>query len=192
MSGYTPVFKSVFTGSLYGKFPDLPLWLVILAMADKNGEVDAHPAYISGASGIPVDQVEACITRFCEPDPHSRTQDDDGRRLIPMEGRGFGWIIVNHAAYREKARLMAKSAREVEEGKNAARMKDRRGPPGTAADPLSNANANSNAEGLRFSSSQSLPSILSEGVRGNGTVNKRAIRKAAVANIAAEVAKGMA
>ena len=45
---------------------------------------------------------------------------------------------------------------------------------------------------LRSSSSHSLTSVPSEGVRGNGTVDKKAIRKAAVANLAATVAEGMA
>lgn len=180
MSGYTPVFGSVFKGSLCGKFPDLPLWLVILAMADRNGEVDAHPSYISSVSGIPVDAVADCIARFCEPDEHSRTPDHDGRRLIPIEGRGFGWRIVNHGLYREKARLMAKNAREVEEGKNAKRMQDRRGPPPTAADPLSNANANSDSKQLRSSSEVALATSSSE--RAPRTLSKSAENKRRLAD----------
>lgn len=181
MTGYTPVFRSVFTGSLCGKFPDLPLWLVLLAMADKNGEVDAHPSYIATVSGIALELVTDALARFCEPDPSSRTPDCDGRRLEPLDGRGFGWRIVNHGKYREKARLEAKSAREVAEGLNAKRMQDRRRPPETAGDPLSNANANADSKTLRFSSSESLTTSQSGGVqRGNRTMSKAEERRSAL------------
>lgn len=121
--GYTPVFSSIFTGTLFGKYPDLPLWLVLLAMADRHGVIDAHPSYISAASGIHQDDVEDCIRRFCEPDPASRTPDDDGRRLIPLEGRGFGWRIVNHGKYREKARKQAWDAERTASGRDAERKR---------------------------------------------------------------------
>lgn len=154
MSGYTPVFGSVFQGSLCGKFPDLPLWLVLLALSNSRGEIDCHPSYIATISGIPEDQVAACIARFCEPDPSSRTPDEDGRRLLPIEGRGFGWLIVNHRKYREKARLAAKNAREVEAGKNQERLQYRRSGDATAADRRrppqtdpSNSNTNTDKKG---------------------------------------------
>lgn len=134
MSGYTPVFRSIFQGTLCGKYPDLPVWLVLLALADRHGEIDAHPSYISTVSGLPQQDIEAAIRRFCQPDDASRTSDEDGRRLVPIPGRGFGWTIVNHGKYREKARLAAKSEREVETGINAERMAYRRRPPETAGD----------------------------------------------------------
>jgi hypothetical protein len=121
--GYTPVFSSIFTGTLFGKYPDLPLWLVLLAMADKNGVIDAHPSYISAACGIDQADVAACIERFCLPDPASRTPDDDGRRLVPLEGRGFGWRIVNHGKYREKARKAMHQIEATASGRDAERKR---------------------------------------------------------------------
>lgn len=145
MAGYTPVFSSVFTGTLCGKYPDTAAWLFLLALADKNGVVDMTPQYISSVTGMPVTELLACIGRFMEPDPHSRSKAEEGRRLLPVEsGRDWGWKIVNFDHYREKARLQAKAAREVESGENKSRMNDRRRPPSTAADPLSNANTYTN------------------------------------------------
>jgi hypothetical protein len=148
--GYTPVFRSIFTGTLFGKYPDLPLWLVLLAMADKNGVVDAHPSYISAACGIHQDEVEDCIRRFCLPDPQSRTPDDDGRRLQPLDGRGFGWRIVNHGKYREKARKAAYDADRTESGADAARKRAARAVP-TRPDasrrvPLSDSDADTDSD----------------------------------------------
>jgi hypothetical protein len=133
VAGYTPIFDSVFQGSLCGKYPDLPVWLVLLALQQRGGLIDAHPSYIATISGIPQADIEAAIARFCQPDPSSRTPDHDGRRLEPIPDAGFGWRVLNHRKYQEKARLEAKNAREVAEGKNAERMKHR-APPQTAAD----------------------------------------------------------
>jgi hypothetical protein len=145
--GYTPIFDSVFQGSLCGKWPDIGIWALMLAMQDKNGEIDAHPTYISTVTGCPVGEVEECIARFCQPDPSSRTPDQDGRRLIPIPGRGFGWTVVNHRKYREKARKASFDAARSADGRNAERMRERadpRSPAPTRADPPSDSNADSN------------------------------------------------
>lgn len=148
MSGYTPVFDTVFQGSLCGRYPDTAAWLFLLALADKNGVVDMTPQYISSVTGMPVTELLGCIERFLEPDPYSRSSASQGRRLELIDpDRQWGWRIVNHGKYREKARLQSKNAREVAEGKNKARMKDRRRPPETAPDPPSNANANAGPPG---------------------------------------------
>jgi hypothetical protein len=147
VAGYTPIFDSVFQGSLCGKWPDIGIWALMLAMQDKNGEIDAHPSYIAMVTGCPVEQVEQCIRRFCEPDPSSRTPDEDGRRLIPIPGRGFGWTVVNHRKYREKARKSSFDAARVADGRNAERMKTRadpRSPAQTRRDPPSDSDANTN------------------------------------------------
>lgn len=157
MTGYVPLFDSLTRGTLCGRWPDIGLWPIVLSLSDKHGIVDVTPTYIAGVTGLSIEDVAACMKRFCEPDPYSRSSDEDGRRLSLLDPshREWGWRIVNHGMYREKARLMAKAAREVETGQNKSRM-DRRSPPLTAAhrpvppdtasDPLSNANADSNEE----------------------------------------------
>jgi hypothetical protein len=156
MSGYTPVFDTVFQGTLCGKYPDLPVWLVLLALQQRGGIIDAHPSYIATISGLPQADIEAAIKRFCEPDPASRTADFDGRRLEPIEGAGFGWRVLNHRKYQEKARKQAFDSQRVADGRNAERMTERREtradptrPAQTRADPPSYSNSNSNKEKTR-------------------------------------------
>jgi hypothetical protein len=133
--GYTPVFGSVFTGSLCGQYPDTAAWLYLLALADRNGHVDVTPEYISAITGMPVQMLVESINRFLQPDPKSRNPADDGRRLVRLDPqRPWGWRIVNHAAYRERARLMGKAAAEVASGENRRRLKGRRRTPVTAGD----------------------------------------------------------
>lgn len=185
MSGYTPVFGSIFQGTLCGKYPDTAAWLFLLALADKNGEVDMTAQFISAVTGMPVDDLTACIERFMQPDPCSRSAAEEGRRLVLIDqSRPWGWRIVNHGYYREKARLAAKNAREVEEGRNAERMRDRRSPPETAADPLSNANANADyGEQLRSPSVGDLSPSESE--RAPRTAKKADENRRKVAALAA-------
>lgn len=180
MAGYTPIFDSVFRGSLCGKYPDLPVWLVLLAMMERGGIVDAHPAHIARMSGIPQQDIEEAIGRFCEPDPESRTPDFDGRRLQPLEGRGFGWRVLNHDKYREKARKRDYDEHRTVSGADASRKaasrqsarvephctEEPRGPPrcpDVSRDvPLSDSDANT-------SSSISLRSIEGAGARATPT-----------------------
>jgi len=145
----------VFTGSLCGQYPDTAAWLFLLALADKNGEVDMTAQYIATVTGMPLADLAGCIQRFLDVDPQSRSQESQGRRLELIDpSRPWGWRLVNFNHYREKARLTAKSAREVESGRNAERLRHRAGgPPDTAADrrspPLtdpSNANANTDTD----------------------------------------------
>lgn len=146
--GYTPLFDSLTRGTLCGRWPDIGLWPIVLSLADKNGVVDVTAGFLAGVTGLALDDVEACMKRFCEPDPYSRSQDLNGARLQLLDAhRPWGWQVINHGKYREKARLQAKSEREITDGKNAARMLDRRGPPKTAADPLSNSNIGLREEG---------------------------------------------
>lgn len=145
--GYTPVFDSVFQGSLCGHYPETAAWLFLLALADKNGHVDSSPHYISAITGMPVEDLEACIAKFCGPDDKSRTTDNDGRRLELIDpARPWGWKILNHSKYREKARKAAYDAARVEDGRNAERMRNRRRPDATRADPPSDADADTNAD----------------------------------------------
>jgi hypothetical protein len=146
MSGYTPLFGSLTTGTLCGRWPDIGLWPIVLSMCDKHGVVDVTPQYIASVTGLSLEEVIACMQRFCIPDPYSRSDAAAGARLVLLdEHRDWGWSVVNHGTYRERARLAAKSAREVENGSNSERLAQtashRRSPPLTAAERPSNANA---------------------------------------------------
>lgn len=125
--GYVPLFDHLTTGTLHGKWPDIGLWPVVLSMADRFGEIDVTPAYIAGVTGLPVDEVAACMERFCEPDPYSRTSDHEGRRLELIDNnRKWGWRVLNHSKYREKARLLSKNAQQTASGMDAERKRKER------------------------------------------------------------------
>jgi hypothetical protein len=119
VSGYTPIFDSLTRGTLCGKWPDIGLWGVLLSMADFRGEIDATHQYIATVTGLPVSEVMACLRRFCEPDPGSRSRVAEGARLMLIDpARDWGWKVINIQAYRDKASGM----NQVADGRNAEKV----------------------------------------------------------------------
>ena len=96
----------------------------MLAIADKNGEIQASVPGLARLAAVPLDDCRAAITKFLSPDLDSRTKDDQGRRIEEIDG---GWALLNFRKYREmaskeesqaseasrKARYRAKVARNV-------------------------------------------------------------------------------
>lgn len=151
MSGYTPMFDSLYQGSLCGQWPALAVFCTILPLADKNGEIDYSFTYLATVTGWPEDLLRKGIEQLEQPDHHSRSPDDDGRRLVKIRpNTEWGWRVVNHSKYREKARLVAQNAAQVSDGRNAEKCRRYREKkarhPATPGDTLSNANANTNIE----------------------------------------------
>jgi len=85
----------------------------MLAISDKNGEVQGSVPGLARLAGVSVDLCRAAIGKFLGPDPDSRTKDDEGRRI---EEIGGGWHLLNHAKYR------AMASEEEERIKNAERQ----------------------------------------------------------------------
>jgi hypothetical protein len=148
VSGYTPVFDTVYDGTLCGKWPTLPVWLSILPMADKNGLIEMTYQAISARTGWPLELLKQGIAELMAPDPESRTAECEGRRLeLIDEHRNWGWRVINHGQYRNKARKAAFDADRTASGADAARKRasrdasrhvptspdtSRRGPPSDA------------------------------------------------------------
>jgi hypothetical protein len=126
--GWAPLFPSLTTGTLCGRWPDIGLWPIVLSLKDRNGIVDVTPDYLSRVTGLEIEAVVACMARFCEPDPYSRSGAEEGRRLVLIdpERRNWGWRVVNSGLYRERARLQAKDEARTESGADAQRKREKR------------------------------------------------------------------
>jgi len=117
------VFRSLWEGSLCGKPDDQLVFVFMLASADADGVVDVVPSIISHQTGLAMERVAGAIARLMEPDPESRTTDHEGRRLLAVGERSWGWKIVNYKKYRAM-----RDDRERREQNNRAQAK-RRGQP---------------------------------------------------------------
>jgi hypothetical protein len=157
--GYTPLFSSLLDGTLYGKWPVNGLWGLLLSQCDRHGHIDMVPELLAAKIGMPQEMLLKCIAELMAPDPGSRTQDMEGRRLELIDpNRNWGWRIVNHAKYNQKARQRNKDARRTESGKDAERKRElrasRKGVP--PASPLSHPSSHLISTHTHLNSTQNL------------------------------------
>lgn len=98
---YTKLFNSIVTSTIWTEDDRTRIvWITMLAIADKNGEVQGSIPGLARIAGVPVDDCRAAIRKFLSPDPDSRTKDDEGRRIEEIDG---GWHLLNFRKYREMA-----------------------------------------------------------------------------------------
>jgi hypothetical protein len=97
---YAKVFRTLWTGSLVAKPDEQLVFVFLLANSDADGQVDVHPEVISALTGIGLDRTRAALSFLEAIDPHSRSPEEDGLRIVPLDDRGWGWQVVNHATYR--------------------------------------------------------------------------------------------
>jgi hypothetical protein len=100
-TGYTKLFSSIITSTVWSEpHATRIVWVTMLAMADKNGEVIATVPGLARMASVTLHECEAALACFLSPDPYSRTPDEEGRRVEAIDG---GWAIINHAKYRALA-----------------------------------------------------------------------------------------
>ena len=98
---YTKLFNSIVTSTIWSEDDKTRIvWITMLALADKNGEVQGSIPGLARIAGVPIDDCRASICKFLSPDPDSRTKDDEGKRIEEIDG---GWVLLNHSKYRGMA-----------------------------------------------------------------------------------------
>jgi hypothetical protein len=98
---FAKIFGQIFDSSIADNYQTRHVFMDLLVLADSDGVVDMTVGAISRRTGVPLEQVQAALAELCAPDASSRTPDDDGRRLLPIDPvRSWGWQIVNYAHYR--------------------------------------------------------------------------------------------
>jgi len=101
MAGYTKLFSSILDSTVWDLDAETRIvWITMLAMADRDGLVEASLPGLARRAGIPIAATEQALAVFQSPDKYSRTPDNEGRRVEPADG---GWLLLNYAKYREKA-----------------------------------------------------------------------------------------
>jgi len=112
---YTKLHASILDSTVWDTALHVKVvWITMLAMADRDGTVEASIPGLAKRAGVERGQCEQALALFLAPDPDSRTQEHEGRRIVEIDG---GWALLNHAKYRHKA-----SAEDAAE-KNRARQK---------------------------------------------------------------------
>ena len=101
MGGYTKLFSSIVHSTVW-RAPDHVrlVWITMLALADRDGCVEASVPGLSDAARVTLAQCEEALGVLLAPDKYSRTPDYEGRRIEAISG---GWELLNYQAYRERS-----------------------------------------------------------------------------------------
>ena len=82
MPGYGKHFESMYTGTMFGSGSDVfAVWGYVISHCRK-GEVELNQKVLAATIGMSVQEAEDAVAFLCEPDPNSRSQLDEGRRLV--------------------------------------------------------------------------------------------------------------
>jgi hypothetical protein len=97
---YGKIYAQMFTGSMYGIGPvPIAVWAYVLANTRADHRVELNPRPLADAIGnTTAGEVQEAIDVLSSPDPGSRSQDHDGRRLI-QEGQ-YMYFVPSHERYR--------------------------------------------------------------------------------------------
>lgn len=102
MSGFTKLFGDILYSSIWQEADATRLvWVTLLAMADREGVVRAALPGIAHAARVSPEATAEAMEKFQSPDPQSRSQDYEGRRVERVDG---GWRLLNYEKYRGKMR----------------------------------------------------------------------------------------
>jgi len=74
------------------------LWVTMLAISNRDGYVAASLPGLARDARLTIEQTEVCLAKLMAPDTHSRTPDQEGRRIEKVDG---GWRIINFKKYLE-------------------------------------------------------------------------------------------
>ena len=99
---YAKIFKSLFKGTLIGQTIPQHVFMYLLAHSNREGFVKEPMLTIATETGISPADVDAALKLLESPDLESTTPDEEGRRIVAIEGRRvLGWLIVNYEKYRK-------------------------------------------------------------------------------------------
>jgi len=100
MVGYTKLFSSLVYSTIWREPDHVRLvWITMLCMADKNGNVEASIPGLADLARVDLEDCKDALTRLSSPDEYSRSQDFEGKRIEVADG---GWLLLNYKKYRGK------------------------------------------------------------------------------------------
>lgn len=134
---YGKIFSSIYDGTLGENWQALITFQQMIVLCDADGHIDMTASALSRRTGIPIEHIQTGIEILEAPDPFSRTEGDEGKRIVRIDAhKPWGWKIVNHEKYkalqdadtvraqtRERVRkCKEKKKQEVTQGNGEKRM----------------------------------------------------------------------
>lgn len=114
---YVKLFNQILDSSLAENRRLRHFFTDLLLCADADGNILMTNSAIAHRIRCDAEEVEWGLKELMKDDKMSGTPDYKGKRIVPLDGHGYGWQIVNFRMYRD-----LKSARELRE-RTAARVR---------------------------------------------------------------------
>jgi hypothetical protein len=109
-NNFVKLYGSITESTVWGEcMATRIVWITMLAASDENGKISASVPGLAHLARVSIEEVESALACFMSPDPYSRTKDHEGRRIAEVDG---GWLLLNHAKYRERRGPRADYMRE--------------------------------------------------------------------------------
>jgi len=145
MDGYTPLFSSIVTSSVWNEDDATRIvWITLLALADAKGKVEGSVSGLAPVARVAIPACEKALEVLKTPDKYSRTKEYEGRRIVDIDG---GWQVLNHKKFRDKAKSRAEYYRTWRRIQKEERSKEE----ALNTDLNTNTNTNTNSETARNS-----------------------------------------
>jgi len=159
---FTKLHGTILDSSVWSESaPTRIVWITLLAMADENGVVEASIGGLAHRARVARGECLEALHVFLSPDGDSR-DGTSGERVEAVPG---GWLLLNHANYRDRqTRQQAQTAARVRKWR-AKRTAARNAV--TEHPPISPSEAEAEAEAESYPDSAGLPVAeqKGEGVR---------------------------
>jgi hypothetical protein len=99
---YVKVFSQILESSISVDYEQRHIFMDLLILADREGVIDMTHEAIARRLNVPESLVSDNIAKLEQPDPKSRSEEHDGRRLVRLaDHRDWGWRVVNYGFYRD-------------------------------------------------------------------------------------------
>jgi hypothetical protein len=158
---YVKVFQQILESSISEDYQQRHIFEDLLKLADREGTVDMTHEAISRRLNVPLEVVRRNIELLEQPDKKSRSQNEDGRRIVRLaEHRDWGWRIVNYTFYRdlidqESLRIANRQRKREERARKRKKVTDGHGHSVTSCDPTGQSVTNGSLNSHSYSSSVS-------------------------------------
>ena len=106
--GFTKLDEGILQSSIIGESGDVfKIWIALLASCKEDGTAKVSPIFLSSVCGLEMEVVIKALDRLMEPDPFSRSKEDEGRRIREVDG---GYFLINYKKYRDRTYSGTKEA----------------------------------------------------------------------------------
>src|SRR5208282_4474708 len=110
--GYTKLFSDIVDSSIWDEDAETRIvWVTLLALSNADGLVRGSIGWLAAKSRVSQEACRKALVKFAAPDPQSRTPDNDGRRIEPLDD---GWLILNYLIFRDRLSTNPKAVKTRE------------------------------------------------------------------------------